>query len=67
MVTSVPRSANIEANSHPMAPPPMTATRSGTLVEREHLVGGEDELAVDVEAGDRAGHRAGGEDHVGRR
>ena len=29
-VTAVPRSANIEANSQPMAPPPMTATARGS-------------------------------------
>ncbi len=32
MVTSLPRSANVDANSQPMAPPPMTATRAGTVV-----------------------------------
>ena len=30
-VTVVPRSLNSEANSHPMAPPPTTATESGRL------------------------------------
>ncbi len=25
-----PRSANVDANSHPIAPPPITATRAGT-------------------------------------
>ena len=30
IVTSDPRSANVEANSQPIAPPPMTATRCGT-------------------------------------
>ena len=35
-------------------------------VEHQHLVGGHDEAAVDLEAGDRAGHRARREDHVGR-
>ena len=30
IVTSAPRSANVEANSQPIAPPPITATRSGT-------------------------------------
>ena len=30
IVTWAPRSANAEANSQPIAPPPMTATRSGT-------------------------------------
>ncbi|CAB4773170.1 unannotated protein [freshwater metagenome] len=29
MVTSAPRSANAEANSHPIAPPPITAIRAG--------------------------------------
>ena len=29
MVTDEPRSENMEANSHPMAPPPMTATDEG--------------------------------------
>ncbi|CAB4599733.1 unannotated protein [freshwater metagenome] len=29
MVTSAPRSANVEANSQPMAPPPITAMRAG--------------------------------------
>ena len=30
IVTLAPRSANVEANSQPMAPPPMTAIRAGT-------------------------------------
>ena len=30
IVTCAPRSANVLANSHPIAPPPMTAIRSGT-------------------------------------
>ena len=30
IVTWAPRSANVEANSQPMAPPPMTAMRAGT-------------------------------------
>ena len=30
-VTEVPRSENMEANSHPIAPPPMTATDAGRL------------------------------------
>ena len=29
MVTLEPRSAKVEANSQPMAPPPITATRAG--------------------------------------
>ena len=53
----------IEANSQPMAPPPMTAADAGQVGHRQHLVGGEHEAPVDVEAGDRAGHRARGEDH----
>ena len=31
IVTSAPRSANVEANSQPIAPPPITATRFGTV------------------------------------
>src|SRR5579875_2321649 len=38
--------------------------RGGQLLEVEHLVGGEHEPAVDVEAGDGARHRTGGDDHV---
>ena len=55
-VTSVPRSAIIEANSQPMAPPPITAAGAGSSRHREHLVGGHHQLAVDVEA--REGARA---------
>ena len=43
MVTWVPRSLIIEANSQPMAPPPITTAEDGQLVEHQHLVGGEDE------------------------
>ena len=34
-------------------------------LQRQQLVGGDDRGAVDIEAGDGARHRAGGEDHVG--
>ena len=57
----MPRSANVEANSQPIAPPPMTATRAGSVVEIEHLVAGHDRAAA-LEAGDQPGHRPGGED-----
>ena len=36
---------------------------SGKLRHRENFVGGHDHRTVDVEAGDRAGHRTGCEDH----
>ena len=65
MVTSVPRSDIIEANSHPMAPPPMTTADAGSCCERQQLVGGDDPAAVDLEARDGAGHRAGGQQDVG--
>ena len=63
MVTCEPRSANVLANSQPMAPPPMTATRGGHVVEHQHLVAGHDR-AGGLEAGDGARHRAGGEHDV---
>ena len=38
--------------------------RRRQLVELQHVVGGQDRLAVGLEAGDGAGHRAGGQDDV---
>ena len=58
MVTSEPRSESIDANSHPITPPPMIAARLGSVGHREHLVGGHHDRAVDVEAGQRARQRA---------
>ena len=52
------------ANSHPMAPPPMTATRAGSVSSMSTsslVITGPDGL----EAGDGARHGAGGEDDVG--
>ena len=34
MVTLAPRSENVEANSHPMAPPPITTSDDGSSVRR---------------------------------
>ncbi len=65
IVTEVPRSANIEANSQPIAPPPITATEAGQVVEGQHLVRGHHDRAVDVETRDRARHRAGRQHDVG--
>ena len=53
-VTSLPMSTSIDANSHPITPPPMIATRGGQLGELEHVVGREDADAVEVEPGQRA-------------
>ncbi len=61
-VTSLPRSLIIDANSHPMAPPPITATLRGRG-HLEHLVGREHHPTDHLEARDGARHRAGGEDH----
>ena len=47
----------MEANSQPIAPPPMTTADAGSRLEVEHLVGGHHELAVHLEAGDGARHR----------
>ena len=66
IVTWVPRSLIIEANSQPITPPPMIAARFGHLGHREHLVGGHHDLAVHLEAGEGARQRPGGEhDGVG--
>ena len=50
-VTSLPMSTSIDANSTPITPPPMIATRGGTSVELEHVVGREHARAVEVEPG----------------
>ena len=63
-VTWLPRSENMEANSQPMAPPPMMATDAGGVSSDEDLVGGEDQPPVDAEAGDRPRHRPGGQHDV---
>ena len=42
----------------------MTAARLGQRGEVEELVGGDDDRAVDVETGQRARHRTGGQDDV---
>ena len=52
-----------QANSTPMTPPPSTTTRLGHVVEGEGLVAGHDP-AADLEAGQRARVRAGGEHDV---
>ena len=56
IVTVVPMSASSDANSHPMAPPPMTAAVDGKRREVQELVGSDDDFAVDVEARRRARH-----------
>ena len=73
MVTLVPRSASSEANSQPITPAADDGGALGQLADRQELVGGHDDLAVDVEPGQRARHRAGrqhdgvaGELHVAR-
>ena len=63
-VTVVPMSASSDANSQPIAPPPITAARRRQRGEVEELVGRDDDLAVDVEAGQRPRHRAGRQDDV---
>ncbi len=62
IVTFVPRSLIIDANSQPMAPPPITTAEPGKPVDRQELVARDHELAVDLEAGDRPWHRARRED-----
>ena len=47
-----------------MAPPPITTADAGSVLEVEHLVGRHHQVAVDLEAGDAARHRARGEDDV---
>ena len=54
----------MEANSHPMAPPPMTATDVGMRSKVEELVGGDHGLAVDLEARKGPGHRPRRQHHV---
>ena len=51
IVTLVPRSPIIDANSQPIAPPPMTTADPGSF-GIEDFVGGHDHRTVDVEAGD---------------
>ncbi len=53
MVTSAPKERQTLANSQPMTPPPSTMTEAGTRSRRERVLGGDDPLAVDVEAGQR--------------
>ena len=67
IVTFVPRSAIIDANSQPMAPPPITTAEPGSWSSDKHLVARDHELAVDLEAGDRPRHRAGREDDASPR
>ena len=47
-----------------MTPPPRTITEAGTALEPERVLGGEDLLAVDLEAGQRLAVGTGGEDDV---
>ena len=58
-------SASIDANSAPITPPPMMATRAGSVVELEHVVGRQHPGAVEVEARQRTRVGAGGEHQVG--
>ena len=64
MVTSAPKDRQTLANSQPMTPPPSTTTEAGHAVEPERVLGGDHPLAVDLEAGQRAGVGAGGQDDV---
>ncbi len=63
-VTLVPRSANIEANSHPIAPPPMTATSEGRCSRARTSSEVRTKLAVDLEPGNRPGSRSGSDHDV---
>ena len=66
IVTSAPKLRHTLANSQPITPPPSTATDAGTRSRRSACVGGQDALAVDLEAGQGARVGAGGEHHVAR-
>ena len=67
MVTSAPKLRHTLANSQPITPPPSTIDRRRDPVEPQRVLGGDDPLAVDVEAGQAAGVGAGGEHDVRRR
>ena len=67
IVTSAPTSTRNDANSQPIAPPPTTATRAGTVVELEHV----DRTRARARrrtrsrsTGERARRRTGRDEHV---
>ena len=64
MVTSAPKDRQTLANSQPMTPPPSTTTEAGTRVELQRVVAGDDQRAVELQTGQRLGHRAGGQHDV---
>ena len=59
IVTSAPKDFQTLANSTPMTPPPRIDHRGGHPVELERVVADEHPGAVDLEAGQRLGRRAG--------
>ena len=66
MVTCTPMSDSIEANSQPMAPPPITTADSGSCSRSSTSSLVMHEPAVDLETGDGPGHRTGGQDDCRR-
>ena len=62
IVTSAPKDFQTVANSTPMTPPPRTSRPWGRS-RAERLLGG-DHAAADLQAGQRLGVGAGGEDNV---
>ena len=65
MVTSLPMSASIDANSAPITPPPMMATRAGRSSSSSTWSDDSTRGAVEVEARQRARVRTGGQHQVG--
>ena len=64
IVTSTPKDFQALANSQPITPPPRTIAEAGHVVEVERVLGGDHPLAVDLQAGQGSGVRAGGQDQV---
>ena len=64
MVTSAPKDFQALANSQPMTPPPSTIADAGHVVEVERVLAGDHALPVELEAGQRAGVGAAGQDEV---
>ena len=64
MVTSAPSEAQMDANSTPITPPPSTSRLLRDPLQAEGLLAG-DHPAGDLQPGQRAGVRAGGQHDVG--